>query len=166
MGNLYDRVKLVVFSIHDTLVQNTKDGVALERAEDITLKPRVRPILKKLSSEGYFITGVINITEEVFGGIKSEHVINYFSTVSYLLVDCKLDEMYYSWKNGSNRWMPFPGMINDISFDYNVPKDNILFVGSSDTDWVTAQSAGIRFAYSEDFFNHLVVRIPCDFLEQ
>ena len=149
----------MVFSIHDTLVQNKGNGVALKRADDISVKPGVKPILRRLTSEGYFITGVINITDEVFQGINSEHVINYFSAVTYLLDGCKLDEMYYSWKNGSHRWMPFPGMISDISFDYNIPKDNILFVGSTEVDWVTSQNAEVRFCYSEDFFNHLVVRI-------
>lgn len=159
MENIYDRVKIVVFSIHGTLVRGRGPEEALRSADDIRVIPGVRPILKRLLSEGYHAVGVINITDDVFRYVASDSIVDYFGAVTYLLDSCNLDEIYYSWKNGSNRWMPYPGMISDIAFDYCIPKDNMLFVGSTQVDYVTAKNAGVKFSIASEFFNHMVVKI-------
>jgi len=57
-----------------------------------------------------------------------------------------------NFKKQSSCRKPKPAMIEAIMAKAGVPRKEVLFIGDSEDDYLTAQNAGVRFMWAKDFF--------------
>lgn len=54
---------------------------------------------------------------------------------------------------GDKRKKPSPAMLLEICHEWQVPPEDVVFVGDATTDKEAAMAAGVKFCFAEDFFN-------------
>ena len=63
-----------------------------------------------------------------------------------------LDILHLMWATGNTR-KPSPYMLLELAKHYNIPLNEVLFVGDWKTDQQAASAAGIDFIWADEFFS-------------
>lgn len=83
---------------------------------------------------------IIYFTDIILGGVVNDIKLDFYHP------DGPVKERYL------NKRKPKPDLLLELMADYQINKDNTVFIGNAASDELSASNAGIEFTWAHDFF--------------
>ena len=148
----------VIFSLPTLIYSDCGNLDFPDSSLEVVFHKGVRPILKRLVKEGYFLFLLCNVSDVYYGTMTTDYVYDFLSyfQAQQLPEGVYFSQIYYECDPKSNRFMPFGGMVRDLQSEFNLKPKDLLIVGRNTCDMQCARNTHTDFVGAEVFFNTLV----------